>query len=66
MASYEALQFAPACDTKRGLVVASVMRPVWAYLDTVSMSPESMERVVMSARDSNAEIWRDVGEEENR
>lgn len=41
------------------------MRPVLAYLDTVSMSPESMERVVMSANDSNAEICSDDDEPEH-
>ena len=58
MASYRASPFEPACVTKRGFVVASVMRPVLAYRDTVSMSPESMDRVVMSARVSRAEMRR--------
>ena len=42
--------------------MASVMRPVLAYLATVSMDPLSMERVVRSASDSRAEVKRGVEE----
>ena len=40
-----------------------MIRPVFAYRDTVSISPLSMERVVTSAKDSSAEIWRDVADD---
>ena len=48
MASYLSSPFWPACETKSGLVVASVTRPVLEYLSTVSISPESIESVVTS------------------
>ena len=58
--SYRASPLAPAWLTNNGLVVASVINPVFAYRETVSISPESIESVVISANDSNADICNDV------
>lgn len=45
----------PACDTNKGLVVASVMYPVAANSRMTSKSPLSIDNIVMEANCANCE-----------